>query len=69
MTCAGCEHHIEGDLGKTEGVLASNASYDDGTTDVTFDGSKVSKEKVFEVINATGYTVTGEIKKDITNGN
>jgi mercuric ion transport protein len=69
MTCSGCEHHIEGDLGKTEGVLTSNASYDDGTTDVTFDGSKVSKEKVIEVINATGYAVTGEINNETTNDN
>ena len=69
MTCTGCEHHIEGDLSKTNGVLASNASYDDGTTNITFDRSKVSKEKVIEVINATGYTVTGEINDENYNGN
>lgn len=61
MTCAGCEHHIEGDLENTNGVLASDASYAKGTTEVTFDGTKIKKEKVIEVINNTGYTVTGEL--------
>lgn len=68
MTCTGCEHHIEGDLGKTDGVLAYDASYDKGTTEVTYDGSKISKEKVIEVINNTGYKVTGEVDNKDENG-
>lgn len=68
MTCTGCQHHIERDLGKTEGVLASDASYDKGTTEVTYDGSKISKEKVIAAINNTGYKVTGEVKNKDQNG-
>lgn len=61
MTCTGCEHHIEGDLANTEGVLSADANYDMGTTQVSFDQSRLSKDEVIAVIQGTGYQVTGEV--------
>lgn len=66
MTCDGCEHHIEGDLNEIEGIVFSDANYSQGTAIVRYDPEKVTEDKIKEVINGTGYTVTGKTNTNET---
>lgn len=65
MTCQGCEEHIKQAAYQVDGVIEVKASHDDGNTEVTFDSSKTSLEKVIEAVNSTGYTVT--TKRELKN--
>ncbi len=76
MTCTGCEEGIKYALNKVDGVIETDASYDDGVATVKFDGAKTNREAIVQAINTTGYTVTnseisasipGDKKQEATN--
>lgn len=47
--------NIEGELEETPGVKKVSASYARSEAEVTFDESKVSAERILEVIKKLGY--------------
>ena len=55
MHCASCANIIERELKKTEGVHEANVNFATEKATVTFDSSKLSKEKIGEVITRAGY--------------
>lgn len=57
MTCAGCESSIESLLNKLIGVITVDAIYDSSSVYIQFDKTKVSRSKIIEEINKTGYIV------------
>ena len=63
MTCAGCENHIEHEVGLLEGVKMVDATYSTGSATVEFLPSKVDKQAIIETINKTGYTVIQKPKE------
>ncbi|MDT8414617.1 MAG: mercuric transport protein MerTP [Flavobacteriaceae bacterium] len=60
MTCNGCAAHVENVVNKLTGIVSVDAIYEEGTTEVTFDQSKVSIVQIREAINNTGYQVVGQ---------
>ena len=57
MHCTSCSLNIDGSLEDMNGVIDSNTSYAKSTTKVTFDPSKISQEKIIDVIKQAGYTI------------
>ena len=57
MTCAGCENHIEHEVGLLEGVKSVDAIYSDGSATVEYLPSELEERIIIEAINKTGYTV------------
>ena len=57
MTCEGCEGHVNNELSKVKGVIASKTSYANGSTLVTFDTTKVTIKTIETAISKIGYTV------------
>ena len=62
MTCASCEHHIEGEVKKLSGVSSVKASYENKSAVVEYNPLKVDEEKIIAAINKTGYTVDQNVK-------
>lgn len=60
MTCNGCASHVENDVNKLSGIVSVKGSYEEATTKVEFDQSKVSLAQIEEAINGTGYKVVGK---------
>lgn len=58
MTCESCSEHVNHALDGVPGVLEHNTSYEQGTSLVKFDGSKVTEQALIDAVNATGYKVT-----------
>ncbi len=58
MTCAGCEEHIEYELGKLPGIATIRANADSGIVRVRFAPQKLSVAQVLDAIAQTGYTPT-----------
>ena len=58
MTCTGCENHVESEVNKLDGILSVKASYEEGSTIVEYDSTKVTEELIIKAINGTGYKVT-----------
>ena len=58
MTCTGCEEHVKHAVSGLNGVLETTASHKNANAQVKFDASLVDVNKITEVINSTGYTVT-----------
>ncbi|MDZ4714077.1 MAG: mercuric transport protein MerTP [Cytophagales bacterium] len=58
MTCQSCTEHVNHALDGVPGVLEHTTSYEQGTSIVKFDGSKVAQQALIDAVNATGYTVT-----------
>lgn len=56
MHCTSCAFNIDGELEDSEGVLESNTSYARSQTEVKFDPTKISEEKIVEIIRSVGYT-------------
>jgi len=63
MTCAGCEEHVNHEVSKLDGIIKSNASYENGNTIVEFDNSKTNMDEIEKAINTTGYSVTDKKEK------
>ena len=63
MTCAGCESHIEHEVGLLKGVKMVNATYSTGSATVEYLPSKIDQKSIIEAINKTGYTVIEKSKE------
>ncbi|MCU9594219.1 copper chaperone CopZ [Caldibacillus thermolactis] len=57
MSCGHCKMTVEGALKKLDGVSAAQVNLEEGKVDVTFDESKVTVDKMKEVIEDQGYDV------------
>lgn len=55
MHCTSCALTIDSDLEDMDGVTVSSTSYARQETIVEFDESKVSHEKILEIIKKNGY--------------
>jgi len=56
MTCGGCEPTIRLVLDNTAGVKSATVSYDRSEAVVEYDPKVITKEKLRDAINETGYT-------------
>lgn len=57
MTCTGCENHVESEVNKLDGIVSVKASYEEGSTMVKYDSTKVSDKQIIKAIDSTGYKV------------
>ena len=64
MTCAGCENHIEYEVGLLMGVKYVEATSSAGTATVEYLSSRLEKKSIIEAINKTGYTVIENAKDE-----
>lgn len=55
MHCTSCAMSIDGDLEDSEGVIESKTSYAKQEIEVKFDESKISSDKIIEIVKQTGY--------------
>lgn len=60
MTCASCEEHVNHEVNKLNGIINSNASYENGNAIIEFDNSKTNIIEIEKAINSTGYFVTNK---------
>lgn len=58
MTCSGCESSVVHSTAEVDGVIQTQASYENGTAIVEFDASKTSEEDIIAAIKTTGYKVS-----------
>jgi mercuric ion transport protein len=58
MTCQSCTEHVNHALDGVPGVLEHTTSYEQGTSLVQFDVTKVNEKALVDAVDATGYTVT-----------
>jgi copper chaperone CopZ len=59
MTCLSCEEHVNHEVNKLEGIVHSEASYENANAVIEFDQSKINEADIELAINSTGYKVTG----------
>ncbi len=57
MTCTSCEEHVNHAINEVDGIINASSSYQDSTTIVEFDSSKITAKEIEKAINATGYKV------------
>ena len=57
MSCNHCVNSVEGSVGKLEGVANVIVNLEQGMVEINFDSSKVSKDKIKDVIEDQGYDV------------
>lgn len=57
MHCTSCAMNIDGDLEDTEGVISATTSYAKSQTVITYDPSKVTQDKLKQVIESLEYSV------------
>jgi copper chaperone CopZ len=62
MHCTSCAMNIDGELEDTEGVTSATTSYAKSKTVITYDPSKVTQDKLKQVIESLEYSV-GELAK------
>ncbi len=58
MSCGHCKAAVEGELSKLAGVERSNAEFEKGTVEVSYDEDRVSEEQLKGAIEDAGYAVT-----------
>ena len=58
MSCGHCKAAVEGELSKLSGVERSNANFEKGTVEVSYDEGRVSEEQLKGAIEDAGYAVT-----------
>jgi copper chaperone CopZ len=58
MTCMSCEKHVNHEVNKLNGILASKASYENGNAIIEYDKTKANETEIRKAINSTGYEVT-----------
>lgn len=63
MTCAGCEEHVNHEVGKLAGIARLQTSYEKGNSTVTFNPELVSVDDIQDAINSTGYSVIEKLNK------
>jgi copper chaperone len=57
MKCSGCEKGVQDAANGVAGVLASKASFKEGTVDVEYDAAKASLDRIKQAIRAIDYGV------------
>ena len=57
MTCSGCAEMVNFEVNKLEGIINSNASYENSSAIIEFDTSKTTENEIKKTINSTGYKV------------
>lgn len=57
MTCVNCQNKMEKALNHTDGVIRANVSYNNGTADVVYDESLISRREITDVIEGLDYQV------------
>jgi copper chaperone len=57
MSCNHCVKAIEGSVGKLEGVSSTKVNLSEGNVAIEYDSSKVSLEKIKDMIDDQGYDV------------
>ncbi len=55
MTCGSCEHHIETEVIRKDGVFEIKADHEKAMAVVKYDSSKISLDELVAAINETGY--------------
>jgi copper chaperone CopZ len=55
MHCTSCAMSIDGDLEDSEGIIESKTNYVRQETEVKFDESKISFDKIIKIVKQTGY--------------
>lgn len=58
MSCGHCKAAVEGELNKLSGVEHSNADFEKGTVEVSYDESRVTTGEIEDAIEEAGYSVT-----------
>jgi copper chaperone CopZ len=58
MTCGGCEHAVKKALRQVEGVEEVTASHRASQVGVTFDATRVTRDRLKEKSEALGYSVS-----------
>ncbi len=58
MSCGHCKAAVEGELNKLSGVERSNADFEKGTVEVSYDEERVTTEELKGAIEEAGYTVS-----------
>lgn len=58
MSCGHCKAAVEGELNKLSGVEHSNADFEKGTVEVSYDESRVMTGELEDAIEEAGYSVT-----------
>jgi len=64
MDCEACEHHVNGELAKLNGVLQYQTSSALGTSIIKFDTSKIAVNTIVTAVNSTGYKVVHQVYKN-----
>lgn len=62
MHCTSCAMNIDGELEDTEGVISATTNYAKSKTVISYDPSKVTQDKLKQVIESLEYSV-GELAK------
>ena len=57
MTCTSCEEHVKHSVSQLNGIVETEASWEEGTATVKFDKTKTTVSEVVAAVNETGYTV------------
>ena len=57
MNCAHCEAAVEGSLNALSGIESSNADFETGIVEVTYDEDRVKPREIEGAVEADGYTV------------
>lgn len=57
MSCGHCKAAVEGELGKLPGVERSNADFETGIVEVSYDEGKVGADELKGAIEEAGYTL------------
>ena len=57
MSCGHCEMSVQEALDELDGVERSKADHTTGRVELSYDGSKVTDEKLQEAIEEAGYTL------------
>ena len=57
MSCGHCKAAVEDELGKLPGVERSNADFEKGTVEVSYDEGRVGMDELKGAIEEAGYTM------------
>ena len=58
MSCGHCKATVEGKLNKLSGVERSNADFEKGIVEVSYDDDRVTTGELEDAIEEAGYSVT-----------
>ena len=58
MTCGSCEHHIETEVKRKDGIVEIKADHEKAVASVKYDSTKISLDELVAAINETGYTAS-----------